>query len=454
MSDKSPEQDTSNGTEEAESADTSAAHVVLRDPLADATVFEVGSRKVGTVADIHRDPAGEPTMVSVNTGLFGSHPLLPLDRSTVTESGVWVPYPKSVIKSAPSMHGSTLSDDAGYALYAHYNLEYTPPAPVEEEVVLEEETTVEETPAEAAVAEETVVEEEVVTEETPAEETTADEAPADAPTAEETVVEETTVVEEAPADESTPDDEFTPAEETTPVEETADADAASADAPTDTPAAEETAVEDEVVVEETPASDETPADEEPATDDQASIEEDTPGSESTPAGKTASAAGATDASPEPDTEDAKDETPLKDEAPATNETPAEPVADGSATDEQPDSAPVEAEPETGDPEATEPGGPDAPQDHERLDVSSSGVAGASDTVGDDADAAHTPDHSDEQGITDSTTPHAEEKADRSELSDGTIDGDDTAPVERDTESAESDTDTKLSPVEKTEHPSE
>lgn len=69
-------------------------------------------------------------------------------------------------------------------------------------------------------------------------------------------------------------------------------------------------------------------------------------------------------------------------------------------------------------------------DHERLDASTSGVEGAPDSIAEDADAAHSPAHSDDQGITDATTPHAEEQVDRSELDNSTIDGNQTPPVER------------------------
>ncbi|GAA4282826.1 hypothetical protein GCM10022261_03570 [Brevibacterium daeguense] len=167
------------------------------------TVFDVTDDKVGTVDRVLRDPAGAPTCISVTTGILGSSTIVPLDAAHITESGVWVPYTRDAIKSAPNVEGDELTPEENARVHEHFNL--------------------------------------------------------------------------------------------------------------------------------VPSS----------------------GGEGKPA-----------------------------------------------------------------------------PDHERLDASTSGVEGAADSVADDADAAHSPAHSDDQGITDVTTPHAEEQVDRSELDDGTIDGNQTPPVER------------------------
>ena len=70
----------------------SEAHTFVRDPLTDAVVFDVSSRKAGRVSHIHHDITGTAHIVAVNTGLFGSNSLMPLATATVSESGVWVPF--------------------------------------------------------------------------------------------------------------------------------------------------------------------------------------------------------------------------------------------------------------------------------------------------------------------------------------------------------------------------
>lgn len=200
------------------------------DELIGTIVFDVNDRKAGEVSLVHRDADGKAVIVEVNTGLFGANALVPLGASNLTESGIWVPYTKDMMRSAPSFgeHGFTIEEET--RLHDHYNLEFTPAEP--------------------------------------------------------------------------------------------------------------------------------PAGAEPAD--------------------------------------------------------AEPV-DVRAAD--PESADVPSR------EAA---------DHERLDVSTSGVEGAPESVAEDADAEHAPEHADDQGITDVTTPNAEQEEDRSELDSGTIDGDATTPLERDT----------------------
>ncbi|MEU4770941.1 YsnF/AvaK domain-containing protein [Micromonospora sp. NPDC023644] len=90
--------------------------------------------KIGSVGQIWADAAGEPTWVSVKTGLMGhKESMAPLEKARITDSGLAVDYDKSTVKDAPAVDAGTdqpLDTAQIEQLYAHYRLTpQAPPAP-------------------------------------------------------------------------------------------------------------------------------------------------------------------------------------------------------------------------------------------------------------------------------------------------------------------------------------
>ncbi|MGK5518656.1 YsnF/AvaK domain-containing protein [Micromonospora sp. URMC 107] len=87
--------------------------------------------KIGSVGQIWADAAGEPTWVSVKTGLMGhKESMAPLEKARITDGGLAVDYDKSTVKDAPAVDAGTdqpLDTAQIEQLYAHYRL--TPQAP-------------------------------------------------------------------------------------------------------------------------------------------------------------------------------------------------------------------------------------------------------------------------------------------------------------------------------------
>ncbi|TDB81010.1 DUF2382 domain-containing protein [Micromonospora sp. KC721] len=83
--------------------------------------------KIGSVAQVWADAAGEPTWVSVKTGMMGQHEhMAPLTGAGVSEGKVTVPYDKATVKSAPTVEAGTeqpLGSDRLAQLYRHYQLQ-------------------------------------------------------------------------------------------------------------------------------------------------------------------------------------------------------------------------------------------------------------------------------------------------------------------------------------------
>ncbi|UNX55252.1 PRC and DUF2382 domain-containing protein [Georgenia sp. TF02-10] len=93
-----------------------------------ANVESTGGDKIGTVGQVFLDDAtGEPSWVTVKTGLFGSsETFVPLDRATVSGTTVQVPYDKDLIKGAPRVEADQhLSPEEEDELYRYYGLEST-----------------------------------------------------------------------------------------------------------------------------------------------------------------------------------------------------------------------------------------------------------------------------------------------------------------------------------------
>ncbi|WP_448073732.1 DUF2382 domain-containing protein [Georgenia yuyongxinii] len=91
-----------------------------------AVVSDSGD-KIGSIEQLFLDDiTGEPTWVTVKTGLFGtSESFVPLDRATVVGDDIQVPYDKAMVKDAPRVDTDQhLTPQEEEGLYRYYGLEY------------------------------------------------------------------------------------------------------------------------------------------------------------------------------------------------------------------------------------------------------------------------------------------------------------------------------------------
>ncbi|MGB2566908.1 PRC and DUF2382 domain-containing protein [Micromonospora citrea] len=83
--------------------------------------------KIGSVGQVWADAAGEPTWVSVKTGVMGHHEsMAPLAGAGMAEGRLKVPYDKATVRSAPAVEPGTeqpLDTDQLAQLYRHYQLQ-------------------------------------------------------------------------------------------------------------------------------------------------------------------------------------------------------------------------------------------------------------------------------------------------------------------------------------------
>ncbi|SBT43850.1 DUF2382 domain-containing protein [Micromonospora auratinigra] len=83
--------------------------------------------KIGTVGQVWADAAGEPTWVSVQTGVMGHHEsMAPLEAARMQDDGrLRMPYDKATVRSAPAVEAGAeepLGTDQLAQLYRHYQL--------------------------------------------------------------------------------------------------------------------------------------------------------------------------------------------------------------------------------------------------------------------------------------------------------------------------------------------
>ncbi|GAA4658239.1 PRC and DUF2382 domain-containing protein [Kineococcus glutinatus] len=93
--------------------------------LYEATVYESDGDKIGRVGTVYLDDAtGQPSWVTVKTGLFGSsESFVPLDRAQISGTEIRVPYSKSQIKDAPRTEtDAELTPQEEERLYEYYGL--------------------------------------------------------------------------------------------------------------------------------------------------------------------------------------------------------------------------------------------------------------------------------------------------------------------------------------------
>ncbi|TRW47045.1 DUF2382 domain-containing protein [Georgenia yuyongxinii] len=91
-----------------------------------AVVSDSGD-KIGSIEQLFLDDVtGEPTWVTVKTGLFGtSESFVPLDRATVSDNDLRVPYDKAMVKDAPRVDTDQhLTPQEEEDLYRYYGLDY------------------------------------------------------------------------------------------------------------------------------------------------------------------------------------------------------------------------------------------------------------------------------------------------------------------------------------------
>ncbi|WP_303323836.1 PRC and DUF2382 domain-containing protein [Actinomyces radicidentis] len=95
------------------------------DTILDSTVIDQDGDKIGKVGQLFLDDqTGEPTWVTVSTGLFGTkETFVPLQGASIAGDEIRVPYEKGFVKDAPNVdvdeHLSTVQEDE---LYRYYNL--------------------------------------------------------------------------------------------------------------------------------------------------------------------------------------------------------------------------------------------------------------------------------------------------------------------------------------------
>ncbi|WDZ84072.1 YsnF/AvaK domain-containing protein [Micromonospora cathayae] len=86
--------------------------------------------RIGSVGQVWADAAGEPTWVSVKTGVMGHHEsMAPLTTARMQEGRLTMPYDKATVKSAPTIDAGTdepLGADQITQLYAHYGMSQQP----------------------------------------------------------------------------------------------------------------------------------------------------------------------------------------------------------------------------------------------------------------------------------------------------------------------------------------
>jgi uncharacterized protein (TIGR02271 family) len=91
-------------------------------------VYTNDGDKLGSIGQLYvDDETGQPSWVTVNTGLFGtSESFVPLQAASVDGNDVRVPYAKSLVKDAPKVdRDGHLSPEEEDRLYRHYSLNGT-----------------------------------------------------------------------------------------------------------------------------------------------------------------------------------------------------------------------------------------------------------------------------------------------------------------------------------------
>ena len=95
------------------------------DTLQKATVVDRDGNKIGSVGQVYlHNSSGEPSWVTVNTGLFGSNEtFIPLDDAKLTGDEIAVPYEKDFVKDAPNIsEDGEITPEQENNLYRYYGV--------------------------------------------------------------------------------------------------------------------------------------------------------------------------------------------------------------------------------------------------------------------------------------------------------------------------------------------
>lgn len=107
--------------------------VMTREQINDLSKRGVQDRtgqKLGTVGQIWADPSGEPTWMSVKTGLFGRREsMVPIETASLDQDQLAVPYDKDMVTNAPHIEATAdepLNASETAQLYEYYQLAPAP----------------------------------------------------------------------------------------------------------------------------------------------------------------------------------------------------------------------------------------------------------------------------------------------------------------------------------------
>jgi uncharacterized protein (TIGR02271 family) len=96
--------------------------------LLDLDVYESDGTKIGSTGQVYLDrQTGEPTWISVKTGLFGTkETLVPLGKATLNDDRIVVPFSKDQVKNAPRIEpDDDLSPAEEEELFRYYGFSRT-----------------------------------------------------------------------------------------------------------------------------------------------------------------------------------------------------------------------------------------------------------------------------------------------------------------------------------------
>ena len=92
-----------------------------------ATAYDRDGDKIGKVGQVYYDDAtDQPTWVTVNTGLFGTHEsFVPVSGAELSGDRVTLAYDKAMVKDAPKIaEDGHLSPQEEQQLYRYYGVDY------------------------------------------------------------------------------------------------------------------------------------------------------------------------------------------------------------------------------------------------------------------------------------------------------------------------------------------
>lgn len=95
--------------------------------LQNANVYGADGDKIGSVGQVYLDDqSGQPSFVTVRTGLFGTkETFIPVSEATSTADGLQVPFDKAFVKDAPNVDADgSITPAEERRIYEYYSLSY------------------------------------------------------------------------------------------------------------------------------------------------------------------------------------------------------------------------------------------------------------------------------------------------------------------------------------------